>query len=111
MSERQPIDTAIAALARSIAEQTATLQQLKRERDEIEDRQRLAEQAPAADQTPVDEQDFPPGDLISTADAAIRYRVSPDTVRGWCENRGIGIKPHGRWLVSNKRVRRMLGYG
>jgi hypothetical protein len=49
-------------------------------------------------------------DLISTGAAAKRAGRSLETVRRWCENRGIGRKEAGRWRVSSRLLNDLLRY-
>lgn len=43
-------------------------------------------------------------DLMETWRASTRTGVRDDTIRHWCETKGIGVKIKGRWWVSISRL-------
>jgi hypothetical protein len=60
------------------------------------------------DSPPTHQLDIRSDDLIDTKVAARRFGIPEDTIRSWCRQKGIGVKPAGRWLVSVSLLRAEL---
>lgn len=53
--------------------------------------------------------DFIAEDLIELGIAAQSFDTEKDTLRLWCRTKRVGIKRGGRWLVSRRKLRELLG--
>lgn len=48
-------------------------------------------------------------DLLTTTEAATIMRVTPATVRRWCEAGTLpAVKPRGQWLIAESDLQAML---